>query len=158
MARPLEPSDNWRSQIAAATAGAVLVILVLGLTDSHGWAGLAVVVALLWAGFLVVVWLRAQAFLSVDGSRLTVRRYRSFHTVDGSQVQRVTEYLTRRGPCHKLIVRTEGGTRTYAVPTALLRTGHSTFFGWLLRHAPEAELDKGSQKTLEQLRIRGLVE
>jgi hypothetical protein len=44
------------------------------------------------------------------------------------------------------------------VPTALLRTGHSTLFGWLLRHAPQAELDKGSQKTLEELRIRGLVD
>lgn len=158
MARPLEPSDNWRAQIATVTAGAVLVILVLGLTHSYGWAGLALVVAMLWTGFLIMVWLQAQAFLSVDGSRLTVRRYRSFHTVEGSQVQRVTEYLTRRGPCHKLIVRTESGTSTYAVPTAQLRTGHSTLFAWLLRYAPEAELDKGSQKTLEQLRIRGLVE
>jgi len=44
------------------------------------------------------------------------------------------------------------------VPTALLKTGHSTFFGWLLSQAPQAELDKGSRKTLEQLRIRGLLQ
>jgi hypothetical protein len=60
-----------------------------------------------------------------------------------------------RGP---IAVRSAEGMRRCAVPTGLLRTGHSTFFGWLLRHAPQAELDKKSQKTLEQLRIRGLVE
>lgn len=158
MARPLELSFDSRGPIAVSTAGAVLVILLLSLTGSYGWPAVAAVVALLWAGFLLIVWLRTRAFLMVDGSKLTVRRYRGLHTVDGSQVQRVTEYFTRRGPCHKLIVRSEAGTRQYPVPTALLRTGHSTFFGWLLRHAPQAELDKRSQKTLEQLRIRGLVE
>ena len=160
MARPLELSFDSRGRIVVSTAGAVLVILLLSLTGSYGWPAVAAVVALLWAGFLVTVWLRSRAFLMVDGSKLTVRRYRGLHTVDGSQVQRVTEYYTRGGPCHKLTVRGEDGSgaRRYAVPTALLRTGHSTFFGWLLRHAPQAELDKRSQKTLEQLRVRGLVE
>jgi hypothetical protein len=158
MATPLEPSADWRGPVALSTAGAVLVILLLSLTRSYGWIGLAVLVALLWAGFLVTVWIRTRAFLMVEGPQLTVRRIRSLHTVDGSQVQRVTEYFTRRGPCHKLIVQSERGTRRYTVPTALLRTGHSTLFGWLLRHAPQAELDKRSLKTLEQLRIRGLVE
>ena len=158
MARPLEPSADWRGPVALSTAGAVVVILLLSLTRSYGWIGLTVSVALLWAGFVVTVWVRTRAFLMVEGPQLTVRRFRSLHTVDGSQVQRVTEYFTRRGPCHRLIVRSEGGTRRYTVPTALLRTGHSTLFGWLLRHAPQAELDKESQKTLEQLRIRGLVE
>jgi len=158
MARPLEPSADWRGPVALSTAGAVVVILLLSLTRGYNWIGLTVLVALLWAGFVVTVWVRARAFLMVEGPQLTVRRFRSLHTVDGSQVQRVTEYFTRRGPCHRLIVRSEDGTRRYTVPTALLRTGHSTLFGWLLRHAPQAELDKGSQKTLEQLRIRGLVE
>ena len=158
MARPLEPSADWRGPVALSTAGAVVVILLLSLTRSYGWIGLTVLVTLLWAGFVVTVWVRTRAFMMVEGPQLTVRRFRSLHTVDGSQVQRVTEYFTRRGPCHRLIVRSEGGTRRYTVPTALLRTGHSTLFGWLLRHAPQAELDKESQKTLEQLRIRGLVE
>jgi hypothetical protein len=155
---PLQPSYDWRVPVAVSTAAAVLVILLLSQTGADGRASVAVAVAVLWAGFFASVWLRTRAFLMVEGPQLTVRRYRSLHTVDGSQVQRVTEYFTRRGPCHKLIVRSEAGTRTYAVPTALLRTGHSTFFGWLLRHAPQAQLDKGSQKTLEQLRLRGLVE
>ena len=158
MARPLEPSADWRGPVALSTAGAVLVILLLSLTRSYGWIGLTVLVVLLWAGFVVAVWVRTRAFLMVEGPQLTVRRFRGLHTVDGSQVQRVTEYFTRRGPCHRLIVRNEDGTRRYTLPTALLRTGHSTLFGWLLRHAPQAELDKESQKTLEQLRIRGLVE
>jgi hypothetical protein len=158
MARPLEPSADWRGPVALSTAGAVVVILLLSLTRSYGWLGLTVLVALLWAGFLITVWIRTRAYLMVEGSQLTVRRFRSLHTVEGSQVQRVTEYFTRRGPCHRLIVRSEGGTRRYTVPTALLRTGHSTLFGWLLRHAPQAELDKRSRKTLEELRIRGLVE
>jgi hypothetical protein len=158
MPRPLELSFDSRGPIAVSTGGAVLVILLLSLTGSYGWPAVAGVVAMLWAGYLITVWLRTRAFLMVDGSRLTVRRYRGLHIVDGSQVQRVTEYFTRRGPCHKLTVGSAGGIRRYAVPTALLRTGHSTFFGWLLRHAPQAELDKKSQKTLEQLRIRGLVE
>jgi hypothetical protein len=158
MPRPLELSFESRGPIAVSTGGAVLVILLLSLTGSYGWPAVAGVVAMLWAGYLITVWLRTRAFLMVDGSRLTVRRYRGLHIVDGSQVQRVTEYFTRRGPCHKLTVGSAGGIRRYAVPTALLRTGHSTFFGWLLRHAPQAELDKKSQKTLEQLRIRGLVE
>jgi hypothetical protein len=158
MPRPLELSFDSRGPIAVSTGGAVLVILLLSLTGSYGWPAVAGVVAMLWAGYLITVWLRTRAFLMVDGSRLTVRRYRGLHIVDGSRVQRVTEYFTRRGPCHKLTVGSAGGIRRYAVPTALLRTGHSTFFGWLLRHAPQAELDKKSQKTLEQLRIRGLVE
>jgi hypothetical protein len=158
MPRPLELSFDSRGPIAVSTGGAVLVILLLSLTGSYGWPAVAGVVAMLWAGYLITVWLRTRAFLMVDGSRLTVRRYRGLHIVDGSQVQRVTEYFTRRGPCHKLTVGSAGGIRRYAVPTALLRTGHSTLFGWLLRHAPQAELDKKSQKTLEQLRIRGLVE
>ena len=158
MARPLEPSADWRGPVALSTAGAVVVILLLSLTRGYNWIGLTVLVALLWAGFVVTVWVRARAFLMVEGPQLTVRRFRSLHTVDGSQVQRVTEYFTRRGPCHRLIVQSEEGTRRYTVPTALLRTGHSTLFGWLLRHAPQAELDKGSQKTLEELRIRGLVD
>ena len=96
MARPLELSFDSRGRIAVGTAGAVLVILLLSLTGSYGWPAVAAVVALLWAGFLVTVWLRSRAFLMVDGSKLTVRRYRGLHTVDGSQVQRVTEYYARR--------------------------------------------------------------
>jgi hypothetical protein len=36
----------------------------------------------------------------------------------------VREFLTARGPGHRLIVTLDGGTATYTAPTALLMTGH----------------------------------
>ena len=62
MARPLEPSSDWRGPVALSTAGAVLVILLLSLTRSYGWIGLTVLVILLWAGFLVTVWVPARPY------------------------------------------------------------------------------------------------
>ena len=158
MGAPLEPSYKWQGPLATSTAGALLCIILLAVTGASGWGTVAALVGLLWAAFVAGIYLRTRAFLQVDGSTLTVRRYRGRHTVAGSQVKRVTEFLTRRGPCHKLTVQTGSGSHRYVVPTALLRTGHSTLFGWLLSYAPQAELDKGSTKTLEQLRIRGLVQ
>jgi hypothetical protein len=130
----------------------------LARTGPPGWGTVAVVVVLLWALLVASIYLRTRAFLQVEGSTLRVRRYKDLHTINGPQVQRVTEFLTRHGPCHKLTVQTETGTSRFVVPTALLRTGHSTLFSWLLGYAPQAELDRRSAKTLEQLRMRGLVE
>jgi hypothetical protein len=157
MSTPLELSYHWQMPVALSTVVAALVIAFVRQTHG-GWLAVAAVVVLLWAAFLVSVYLRTRAYLRVDGSELTVRRYGGLHTVSGPQVSRVTEFLTQKGPCHKLIVAAGDRTEKCAVPTALLVNGHSTLFGWLLRHAPQAELDKGSQKTLERLRLRGLVE
>ena len=94
----------------------------------------------------------------VDRSRLTVRRYRAFHTVDAADLIAVSQYLTPHGPCYRLTVRGPDGRRQrYAAPVALLRSGHSTLFAWILARAPQAELDKGARKTVEQLQIRGLL-
>jgi hypothetical protein len=173
MPQPLELGYNWRLPAIAWTVGAVAVLFLLILRHPPGWLPVALFILVLWALFVGLVYLRARAYLEVDGSRLTVRRFRDKHTVEGSDVVRVTEFLTSRGPCHRLTVA-QGGTggsspsepaltrdrRTvrYTVPTALLRTGHSTFFSWLLAHAPQAELDKSTRKTLDQLRRRGLLE
>jgi hypothetical protein len=35
--------------------------------------------------------------------------------------------------------------------------GHSALFRWILTQAPQADLDKGSQKTVAQLKTRGLL-
>jgi hypothetical protein len=108
--------------------------------------------------FLVIVWTRTRAHLSVDGPLLTVRRVSQLHTVRGDQVVRVRQFLTPHGPSYVLHVRDEHGReRRQVVPVALLRSGHSTLFTWLLAHAPQAELDRGSSRTLEQLRVAGLV-
>jgi len=157
MAAPLELSYNWQVPLVASTAGALLCLVLLGLTGTPGWGTVAAIAALVWGVYVLTIFLRARAFLQVDGGTLKVRHFRGLQTIAGPKVQRVTEFFTRRGPCHKLTVQTETGTRRYVVPTALLRGGHSTLFGWLLSHAPQAELDKRSTKTLEHLRIRGLV-
>jgi hypothetical protein len=96
--------------------------------------------------------------LMVDGPRLTVRRYRRQHTVEGGRLVRVQQFLTAHGPCYILTTRDPAGRLLRVVaPVALLRAGHSTLFAWILAEAPQAELDRGSTRTLEQLRIRGLV-
>jgi hypothetical protein len=51
----------------------------------------------------------------------------------------------------------QGTPVRYLIPTAWLTGGHSTFFTWLLTNAPDAELDKGTRKTLDLLRVRGLI-
>jgi hypothetical protein len=42
-------------------------------------------------------------------------------------------------------------------PVALLRGGHSALFTWILVQAPQAQLDKRSRRTAEQLKTRGLI-
>jgi hypothetical protein len=157
MSQPLRLSYNWQLPVVLWTSGALLAIALLVRTRSAGWVGVALAIAAVWAIMVGLVYLRARAYLKVDGRRLTVRRYARMHTISGSQVLRVSEFLTASGPCHRLTVTLDSGTARYTVATALLKTGHSTFFGWLLSQAPQAELDKGSRKTLEQLRIRGLL-
>jgi hypothetical protein len=158
MSQPLSLSYNWQLPVVLWTSGALLAIALLVATRSAGWVGVALTVAAVWAVMVGLIYLRTRAYLQVEDRQLTVRRYARMHTISGPQVLRVTEFLTPRGPCYRLKVTIDGGTARYTVPTALLKTGHSTLFGWLLSQAPQAELDKGSRKTLEQLRIRGLLE
>jgi hypothetical protein len=158
MSQPLSLSYNWQLPVVLWTSGALLAIALLVATRSAGWVGVALTVAAVWAVMVGLIYLRTRAYLQVEDRQLTVRRYARMHTISGSQVLRVTEFLTPRGPCYRLKVTIDGGTARYTVPTALLKTGHSTLFGWLLSQAPQAELDKGSRTTLEQLRIRGLLE
>ncbi|SDS73435.1 hypothetical protein [Microlunatus soli] len=154
--RALELSYNWRTPVTIASIGLVLCVLLLFRTRAAGWLGVAAALIVLWAVFLGVVWARTRARIEVDGARLTVRKIRRTYVLDGRQVVAVKEYLTNSGPSYK--VRLSGDDRTYYVPTALLRQGHSTFFDWLLSYAPAAELDKRSRRTIDQLRTRGLIQ
>lgn len=158
MSEPLPLAYNWQLPASLWTAGAVFTLFLLAFRHPLGWLPVALAVVVIWVGFVGLVLLRARAFLEIDGSRLTVRRFREKHTINGPDVVRVTEFLTSRGPCHRLTVTQDGRTVRYTVPTALLRTGHSALFTWLLTHAPQAELDKSSRRTLEKLRTRGLIE
>jgi hypothetical protein len=51
----------------------------------------------------------------------------------------------------------DGQTTRVVAPVALLRGGHSALFTWILTRAPQAHLDKGSQKTMALLKTRGLI-
>lgn len=154
--RPLELSYNWRGPVSFATIGLIISVSVLARSRTVGWGGAVAGVVVLWAFFMAVVWGRTRALIEVDGDRLRVRRFFTTYELDGAKVATVREYLTASGPSYK--VRVGQDSRTYYVPSALLRHGQSTFLSWLLSHCPEAELDKGSRRTIDLLRTRGLIE
>ncbi|QGN34550.1 hypothetical protein [Microlunatus sp. Gsoil 973] len=156
MARPLELSYNWRTPVGFASIGLIICVIVLARSRTTGWLGAIAGVVALWMTFMVVVWARTRALIELDGERLRVRRFWNTYLLDGPKVASVREYLTASGPSYK--VRLTGDDKTYYVPSALLRSGHSTFFAWLLSHSSDAELDKGARKTLDSLRLRGLIE
>ena len=158
MAHPLELSYNWRTPAVFATLGAFICLGAVVRGRIEGWAAAAAVVVLLWALFVVVLYLRTRAYLLVDGDRLTVRRFRTFHTVSGRDVLAVREYATPHGPSYRLTVRTaDGGSRRLGAPVALLRDGRATLFAWILAEAPQAELDTGSRRTVAALQSKGLL-
>jgi hypothetical protein len=158
MATPLPLSYNWRAPASVATAAALVSAALLVRARADGWLPVVAVVVVAWAGYLAAVLLRTRAYLMVEGSRLTVRRYRHLHTIDADQLTTVSEFLTSRGPSYRLTVRdADGRKHRYIAPTALLRGGHSTLFQWILARAPQAELDRGSRRTVERLQIRGLI-
>jgi hypothetical protein len=158
MAHPLEVSYNWRLPVAIASVAAFGCIVVLAEGRAAGWVPVALLVVLIWAVFVLVMLRRARSYLMVDGSTLVLRPWRAYVRIEGDQVRAVRQVLTPRGPSYKLTVDgPDGKPVRYLAPTAWLGEGHSTFFGWLVSSAPAAELDKGSSRTLEQLRIRGLI-
>ena len=158
MAHPLELSYNWRPAVTVASVGVVVSVGMVLRSGAPGRGSVAALLVVAWLVLLAVVWARTRAHLEVDGPRLTVRRFRQLHTLEGGQVVRVRQFLTAHGPCYTLVVRgPDGREHRHVAPVALLRTGHSTLFTWLLAHAPQARLDRGSTRTLEQLRVRGLV-
>ncbi len=156
MAHPLELAYNWRLPVAVSTVGLVACVGLLARSQVLGWVSAAVILVLCYAVFLGVVWWRTRAYLMVDGADLTVRTFRDFHRIEGARVVKMTQLLTPNGPSYRLTVRTEDGRLArYTAPTALLRRGHSTLFGWILAWAPQTELDRGSRRTLQTLRERG---
>jgi hypothetical protein len=158
MASPLELSYNWRTPAVFATIGAFICLGVLVRGRVNGWVGATVVVLLLWAALVGVLFLRTRAYLMVDDDQLTVRQYHQFHTVTADQLVKVAEFLTPHGPSYRLTIRGDDGvTRRVTAPVALLKDGRSTLFAWILAKAPQAELDAGSQRTVERLQSKGLL-
>jgi hypothetical protein len=158
MARPLELSYHWQPAVLVTTVGLILCAGLLARNRPPGWGATLAVLVVGWLVLLGVIWLRTRAFLLVDGSQLTIRRYRSMHRIEGADLVRVRELMTPSGGSYALTVRTaDGALVRHVAPTAVLRKGHSTLFAWILTAAPGAELDKGSRRTLQDLQDRGLV-
>lgn len=158
MPHPLEQSYNWRTPALFASVAASICVGVLVRGQVRGWLPALVVVVALWALVVAVIYLRTRAFLLIDGSRLMVRHLRKFHTVEAANLVAVNEFLTPSGPSYRLAVRSpDGSTSRVVAPVALLRGGHSALFTWILTHAPQATLDKGSEKTVARLKTRGLI-
>ena len=146
MAHPLELSYNWRTPAFIASVAAAICISALARGQRTGWVSALVVV------------LAPRAYLLIEGSRLTVRRFRRFHTIEAADLMAVAEFVTPNGPSYRLTVRApDGETRRIVAPVALLRGGHAALFTWILAQAPQANLDKGSLKTLARLKTRGLI-
>ena len=158
MAHPLEVSYNWRLPVTIASIAALGCIVVLARGHAAGWVPVAMLVVLIWVVFVLVMLRRARSYLMVDGSTLVLRPWRRYVRIEGHQLRAVRQVLTPRGPSFKLTVDGPAGRPVrYGAPTAWLAGGHSALFGWLVSCAPEAELDKGSRRTLDQLRVRGLI-
>jgi hypothetical protein len=158
MAHPLELSYNWRTPAFFASIAAAICVGVLARGRVTGWVSALVLVVALWALIIGVIYLRTRAYLLIDGSQLTVRRFRKFHTVQAADLMAVTEFVTPNGPSYRLTVRApDGETRRIVAPVALLRSGHSALFTWILARAPQARLDMSSLKTVAKLKTRGLI-
>jgi len=154
----LELSYNWQTPAVFATVGAFTCVGVVVRSRVTGWPAAAVLVVVLWALFTGILFLRTRAYLLVDGDRLTVRRFRTFHTVRGMDVLAVREYLTPHGPSYRLTAgAADGRTRRMVAPVTLLRDGRATLFAWILAEAPHAELDAGSLRAVDALQSKGLL-
>ena len=158
MSHPLELSYNWRTPALFASIAASICVGAVARGRMTGWVSALVVVVALWALIVSVIYLRTRAYLLIDGSRLTVRRFRTFHTVEAADLIDVAEFVTPNGPSYRLTVRTpDGNTKRIVAPVALLRGGHAALFTWILARAPQATFDKRSLKTLAKLEERGLI-
>ena len=158
MAHPLELSYNWRTPALFASIAAVICIGALARGRVTGWVPALVVVVALWALIVGVIYVRTRAYLLVDGSRLTVRRFRKFHTIEAADLIAVAEFVTPNGPSYRLTARApDGNTTRIVAPVALLRGGHAALFTWILARAPQATFDKSSLKTLAKLKDQGLI-
>lgn len=158
MAHPLELSYRWQTPVLFASVGAAVCVGTVARSEAADRAAVAGSILVLWLLFVTLVWLRTRAYLMVDGDRLTVRRWRRRHVVSAERLVAVRQFPTPHGPSYKLTVRDDHGrTHTRVAPVALLRSGHATLFQWVLTRVPAVELDRGSRRTLDQLRATGLV-
>src|SRR4029450_6547059 len=98
MPHPLELSYNWRTPATFASIAAAICVGALARSQAAGWLPALVVVVALWALIVGLIYLRTRAYLLVDGSRLTVRRFRTFHTIEAADLVAVREFAPPNRP------------------------------------------------------------
>lgn len=150
----LDPSVRWQTGVVVACVGALVLSGVMVRERPPGWGGVVALVLGLLALYLAVTWSRTRARMAVRGRELTVRRWRQVQTVDAAEVTAVRQRLTGLGPDFVVVA----GDRRVHVPASRVRRGHSSFFEWLLGHGRDPELDRGTRRTLQVVRERGLIE
>lgn len=158
MAHPLELAYNWRTPALFASVGAVTCVGIVLRGSAPGRWGVAAVLGTLWVLCLALIWIRTRVLLIADGPRLSIRRVRTWHTVEATELVEVRQRPGAAGPSYVLVTRDAGGREHRVVaPVALLRGGYPTLFRWVLTHAPQAALDRGTRRTLSRLEQRGLL-
>jgi hypothetical protein len=140
MAHPLELSYNWRTPAFFASVAAAICVGALARARATGWLSALVVVVALWALIVGLIYLRTRAYLLVDGSRLTVRRFRKSHTIEAADLVAVAEFVTPHGPCYRspYEVRTEEphvSSRRLRCSAAAIRPSLHGFWVEHLRHS-----------------------
>ncbi len=139
--------------IASLIALLATVAIVAG-SGAGRWAAVVVIV-LCWLAYLLSQLALTRAAMETQGEVLRVRRWSGWSEVSGSEVTRLVQVFTPRGPSFR--VCTTGRPRGVLAPCALVHRGQSTLFEWVLTFAPRAELDARSMQTLDLLRQRGLL-
>ncbi len=72
----------------------------------------------------MLIYARTRAYLLADGSRLTVRRFKDFHTVEADELIAVNQISTPNGASYALTTRgPDGKLHRSVAPTALLKDG-----------------------------------
>jgi hypothetical protein len=150
---PLTNRFGWVRRAVMTGIALVVIGVILLINHPVGWVGVLLTVAVLAAAYSWWAWLRAQHTIQVRGDALRIIGWRRTVDVAGADVTAVRYVMNRESPDFTLVT-TEG---RHTVRTSRLEKGHSTLFRWLLDAAPQAELDKRSQRVLELLEIRGLL-
>jgi hypothetical protein len=97
VAEPLELTYNWPFRLVVVTGAALACIVLLGLTGTTGWQTVAAFVLILWVLVGASICLRSRAFLRVEGSELTVRRFEGFCQNAGAIADAWTDRVRRSG-------------------------------------------------------------
>jgi hypothetical protein len=145
---------DWPKRCIFAGLGFVVVAGILISQQTLGWLSAVLVLAVVAACYCAWSWWRGQAWAEIDGDRLTLGNGRTQTQIVASDVVAVRHIMNRQSPDFTLVTT---DNRRHTVRTSRLAKGHSSLFRWLLAHAPQATLDRGSVRTREMLENRGLL-